>query len=270
MKPGDSPENWATMNGEAMARNVAVPTLTPVLPRAGTANGTAVTVAPRGEFTALSMDDEGLAVARAFARSRARFARYRRLRTQVPAEADARGPCGVRRGDRCGRRPTRGAPGSAGGSRDTPRGTRRRSGAVRLVRSRVAEWGIKPDRVGFVGFSAGAMTAPSVALQSGPDARPDFVVPIYPPMGVVAVPEDAPPLFVAVAADDPLFGDADFGLIQSWQKAKCPVDLHYFERGGHWFGMHVQGTSTDLWFDALIKWMTMHGWVVATAGAQPH
>ena len=67
LKPGAYPENWATMNGDAMARNVTVPTLTPVLPPAGTANGTAMIVAPGGAFMALSMDNEGLAVARALA-----------------------------------------------------------------------------------------------------------------------------------------------------------------------------------------------------------
>ncbi|MDS0943137.1 alpha/beta hydrolase, partial [Staphylococcus epidermidis] len=89
--------------------------------------------------------------------------------------------------------------------------------AVRLLRARASEWRIDPARVGFIGFSAGAMTAVAVTIESPPDARPDFVVPIYPAMLPVSVPTDAPPMFLVLASDDPLFGDQGYGLVESWK-----------------------------------------------------
>jgi acetyl esterase/lipase len=57
----------------------------------------------------------------------------------------------------------------------------------------------------------------------------------------VTVPADAPPLFVALAADDPFFANGGFGLIESWRAAKKPAEFHLYEQGGHGFGMYPQG-----------------------------
>jgi acetyl esterase/lipase len=54
----------------------------------------------------------------------------------------------------------------------------------------------------------------------------------------MTVPADAPPLFIALAADDPFFANGGFGLIDSWRTAKKPVELHLYEQGGHGFGMY--------------------------------
>ena len=75
----------------------------------------------------------------------------------------------------------------------------------------------------------------------------------------VPAPADAPPLFIALAADDPLFASQDFGLVQSWKTAKRPVELHYYEQGGHGFGMYPKETTSTGWFDAFVSWMKMHG-----------
>ncbi len=252
------PENWATVFGEKMARNVTVPTLTPVLPDKGKANGTAMIVAPGGAFMALSMDSEGFMVARALAAHgiTAFVLKYRLKRTPVDNAGFEKAISEVV-GKRAARKD------QPGDLAAPPEALADGQAAMRLVRSRAAEWGINPARVGFIGFSAGAMTALAVTLGSPADARPDFVVPIYPPMSAVTVPADAPPLFVAVANDDPLFGGAEFGLVQSWQKAGRPFELHYYERGGHGFGMHVQHTTTDHWIDALVAWLGMHEWLAA-------
>jgi dienelactone hydrolase len=256
------PENWGSVLGEAMARNVTIPTLTPVLPPAGKANGTAMVVAPGGAFMALSMDSEGFLVARALAEQgvTAFVLKYRLKQTPVDPAGFAAAIGAV-----VGRRAAR--QDQPGDLATPPEALADAQQAMRLVRSRASQWGIDPGRVGFVGFSAGAMTALSLTLQSGADARPDFVAPIYPPMSAVTVPADAPPLFVALATDDPLFGGGEVGLVTSWLTAKRPVELHYFERGGHGFGMHQQGTTTDRWFDALLAWMRMHDWVGSKAGA---
>ena len=64
-----------------------------------------------------------------------------------------------------------------------------------MVRSRAAEWSVDPDRVGMIGFSAGAMTTLATALRNDPAARADFIGIIYGPLGTVQVPQPAPPFF---------------------------------------------------------------------------
>ena len=130
--------------------------------------------------------------------------------------------------------------------------------AFALVRARSAEWHVDPDRIGMVGFSAGAMLTMATTL-AGDDAKPAFIGDIYGPLTAVKVPADAPPLFVALAADDPLFGNSGFGLIESWRTAKRPVEFHLYEQGGHGFGMYKKTTTSTGWFDAFVSWMDMHG-----------
>ncbi|MGN6507445.1 MAG: alpha/beta hydrolase, partial [Tepidisphaeraceae bacterium] len=132
--------------------------------------------------------------------------------------------------------------------------------AFALIRSRAAEWHVDPQRVGMIGFSAGAMLTMATALQS--DAKPAFLGDIYGPLGAVDVPADAPPLFAAIAADDPLIR-LDFGLITAWKKAHRPVEFHLYEQGGHGFGMYPKPTTSTGWFDAYARWLTMHGYAKA-------
>ena len=75
------------------------------------------------------------------------------------------------------------------------------------------------------------------------------------------VPADAPPMFVALAADDPLFGNGGYGLIDSWRAAKRPVEFHLYEQGGHGFGMYQKTTTSTGWFDAFTRWLGMHGMI---------
>ncbi|RYY42703.1 MAG: hypothetical protein EOP59_09430, partial [Sphingomonadales bacterium] len=117
-------------------------------------------------------------------------------------------------------------------------------------------------RVGMVGFSAGAMLTMATALV-GEDARPAFIGNIYGPLGAVTVPADAPPLFVALAADDPLFGNTGYGVIDSWRTAKRPVEFHLYEQGGHGFGMYPKDTTSTGWFEAFAQWLRMHGYLAA-------
>jgi acetyl esterase/lipase len=134
--------------------------------------------------------------------------------------------------------------------------------AFALGRANAAKWHVDPDRVGMIGFSAGAMLTMATTLDNNNGgAKPAFIGNIYGPLGAVEVPADAPPLFAAVAADDPLFGNSNFGLIESWHKAKRPVEFHYYERGGHGFGMYNKETTSTGWFEAYVRWLGMHGYL---------
>ena len=68
-----------------------------------------------------------------------------------------------------------------------------------MVRGRAKDWNIDPDRIGMVGFSAGAMLTMATAI-AGEDAKPAFLGDIYGPLAALPVPANAPPLFVALAA----------------------------------------------------------------------
>jgi acetyl esterase/lipase len=130
--------------------------------------------------------------------------------------------------------------------------------AFALIRKRSAEWHVDPNRIGMVGFSAGAMLTMATTL-AGEDAKPAFIGNIYGPLASVTVPADAPPLFIALAADDPFFANSGFGLIDSWRAAKRPVEFHLYEQGGHGFGMYPKETTSTGWFDGFVRWLGMHG-----------
>lgn len=254
-------ESWHSQYGSKFARNVTVATLTPYLPEASKASGAAVIVAPGGGFRVLSMENEGSNVARALAdHGVAAFVLKYRL-NQTPADLDeyARAGMGGPRPGGAGSRPTtRPGPGAMG-SRIGPQ-IADANAAFALVRANAEKWHVDPDRVGMIGFSAGAMLTMATTLQSH-EAKPAFIANIYGGLAAVEVPPDAPPLFAAVAADDPLLGAPNFGLIENWRKAKRPVEFHYFERGGHGFGMYRKDTTSTAWFDLYVNWLGMHGYL---------
>jgi acetyl esterase/lipase len=255
------PESWHSQYGSKFARNVTVATLTPFLPDASKASGAAVIVVPGGGFRTLSMENEGSNVAHALAdKGVAAFVlKYRLNQTPADLDAFARAPMGRPPGTPAAARPaTRPSPAEMA-ARIGPQ-IADANAAFALVRANAAKWHVDPDRVGMIGFSAGAMLTMAVTLNSR-EAKPAFIANIYGGLAAVDVPADAPPLFAAVAADDPLLGAPNFGLIENWRKAKRPVEFHYYEQGGHGFGMYPKETTSTGWFDAYVKWLDMHGYL---------
>ena len=251
------PESWHSQYGSVFARNVTVATLTPFLPDPAKATGAAVVVAPGGGFRTLSMNNEGWDVAKALAdKGVAAFVlKYRLNQTPKEMEAFERSMREMFSGTA---RPPRIDPEQMIAN-IAPQIADARA-AFAMVRERAAEWRIDPDRIGMVGFSAGAMLTMATTL-AGQDAKPAFIANIYGPLAPVTVPADAPPMFVALAADDPLFGNTGFGLIDSWRTAKRPVEFHLYEQGGHGFGMYQKTTTSTGWFDAFTRWIGMHGFL---------
>jgi acetyl esterase/lipase len=130
--------------------------------------------------------------------------------------------------------------------------------AFKLVRARAKEWNVDPNRIGMVGFSAGAATTMAATLQSQ-ENKPAFIAPIYGRQTAVEVPPDAPPMFVALAADDPLFGTNEYGLISAWKKAGRPVEFHLYQNGGHGFGLGNPGRTSLGWFPQFMLWLEVNG-----------
>jgi acetyl esterase/lipase len=234
--------------------NVTVPSLTVFKPSAGKANGTSMIVLPGGGFQRLAMEHEGYDVAKWLAeqgvtafvlkyrvrpipgfginvdlsKNPGRFAEFARTFEvgRGPAIADA-------------------------------------IQAMRYVRSHATSYAIATDRVGMIGFSAGAITTLGVILNGTPADRPNFAAPIYGAMiETKAPPADAPPIFLAVAQDDPSVPAVQSLLTYNrWTEAGLPAELHVYERGGHGFGMRKLDAPVDHWTEAFAAWLASHGWV---------
>lgn len=246
-------------------RNVTYPTLTPVLPKPGTANGTAVIVAPGGGFMFLSMDSEGWKVAQALA-DRGITAFVLKYRLNPTPKDDAAYRDGVMKlilGIASGKPATQIA--DPGASKDA-------LAALKLVRGRATEWGVDPGRVGMIGFSAGAITTLKAVLEADKDGDasilpPDFFGYIYGPMDAVEAPAGAPPMFAALAMNDGMFGKDNFDIVNSWRKVKRPVELHVYQDGGHGFGLGKPGTTNAMLMPEFLAWMDMQG--LLTPKARP-
>lgn len=225
--------------------NIVKPTLTVYLPEKSKANGTAVVVAPGGGFMILAINHEGYEVAEWLNQQgvAAIVLKYRVMRTGDEGLKDKQEV--ARRREEAMRM------GVADGLK-----------AIELVRSRAAEWGIRPDRIGILGFSAGGYVTVGAALHGRGASRPDFAVPIYAyTQGDLTAPPNPMPLFLVHADDDksvPVFPHS-IRLYEAWKKAGAPVELHVYSKGGHGFGIHKKNLPVDSWPDRLRDWMASQG-----------
>ena len=255
-KAGALPEQFDGKWPRRVVRNVVDPTLTPFLPDPAKATGAAVIVAPGGGFVMLSIDNEGYVVAQWLAdHGIAAFVlKYRVRETDRDPAVNAANNRKMFQEGVTSANNTLGTPDTSMADAEA---------AVRMVRSRAAEWKIDPKRVGFVGFSAGAMLALDIGFDKDTTVRPDFIAPIYGPFGPRDVPADAPPMFAAIAVDDPLLGRTNLELIFAYRAAHRPVEFHWYEKGGHGFGMRYMRATTDMWIDEFYTWMKDRGELTA-------
>lgn len=251
-------ESWFRQWGDPMARNISRATLTPFLADPKQATGASVIVAPGGGFMWLSMGNEGWEVARALAdRGINAFVLKYRLQPTAPKLEDFEGQMKRRfeeaaQRDGNGARPRR-------PSWDLSNPVADVEAAFALIRRHADAWNVDLDRVGMLGFSAGAGLTMETTLRS---KKVDlaFIATLYGMLGPVEVPKDAPPLFVAIATDDFLFR-GETGLIKSWYDAGRPVELHLYQNGGHGFGLGNPDRTSNRWFEAYIHWLDVNGFL---------
>lgn len=240
-------------NGETMIYDVSEPTLELYRPIPGRANGTAVIVAPGGGFVALGYTFGGTDVAQALA-ARGITAFVLRYRTIRSGDGPMRMPdVHMKEMGVVLSRAKTGSPVEMPRFAGEPNAIKDGVRGMTIVRQRASEWGIDPHRIGVIGFSAGAYLAVDLAIGDAA-SRPDFVGLIYGGLRT-PVPVGAPPAFIAGAADDEYQPNDPVLLYQAWRKAGAAAELHLYERGGHGFDLHRQGTTSDHWFDQLISWM---------------
>jgi acetyl esterase/lipase len=240
-------ENSDNLWNTRVVFNVADPTLTLFKPDPAKSNGTAVVICPGGGFFALSIDSEGNDVGRWLTeRGVTCFVLKYRLvecKTDDPTrEIAARGPLDQVVGPIVKLALADGL------------------AAIRHVREHASEYGIRPDRIGIIGFSAGGTVAGSVALNYTRETRPDFAAPIYLAYQWTikgeGVPSDAPPLFVLAATDDQLgLAPQSVAMYQDWVAAGRSAELHLYSKGGHGFGMRTQNLPSDRWIGLFAEWL---------------
>jgi acetyl esterase/lipase len=228
--------------GKYNVTNVHQPSITPYLPSKEKATGAAVLIAPGGGHRMLCLGHEGYSLGQWFADNgiaafvlKYRLAREKGSTYTVDDHAMA----------------------------DTRR-------ALRLIRHRAADWGLKPDRIGILGFSAGGELAglASMNYDAGDakaadpidreSSRPAFQALIYPGSSSrFTVSKDSPPVFIALGfndRDDIAIGMAELYL--KYKKAGVPAELHIYSNAGHGFG-HREGTTTGYgdWTKRFREWL---------------
>ncbi len=233
-------------------RNIHNPSVTVFRPPAGKANGCAVIVAPGGGFRELVFHAEGEQAAE-FLNSIGVtvFA----LKYRLPNEA---------------------------GSPYTMEHVRADAlRAVRLVRSRAREFGVDPQRIGMLGFSAGGGVVMLVAFGQNPgdpqavdpidraSGRLNFQMLVYPGGRVPgAIPDDAPPAWLLCANDDDYdCDDVTMALVERFRAAKVPVELHLLARGKHAFNMGDRSEFLAVrgWPQRLADWLADSGFLKPAA-----
>lgn len=235
-----------TPAGDHVIWSISHPSITVYLPSAGTAAGTSVLVIPGGGHKEIWIDHEGYAVAEWLSQHGiAAFVLTYRLARETGSIYTVEGT----------------------ELQDTQR-------ALRLIRSRAAEWRINPDRIGVMGFSAGgelaalAATRYDAGLANAVDpidqqsSKPDFQALIYPALPKeMPLTKDTPPAFLACGANDRL--DISEGLPDLYIKMKragVDAELHIFAGTGHGFGIRSTNPSNITnWPDLFYRWLESTG-----------
>jgi acetyl esterase/lipase len=249
---------------------VSHPTLAIYLPPKERANGTGVIICPGGGYTHLAMAHEGIEVAKKLNEMGvAAFVLKYRLPSDETMIHKEIGPL-----------------------QDAQR-------AIQLVRQHAGDWGVKANRVGIMGFSAGGHLASTAGThftnavidnKDNISLRPDFMILPYPVIsfsdsighrgsrdnliGPRPGPEKikeysnewqvtarTPPTFLVHAGDDHTVPVANsLHFYEALQRSEVPAELHIYPAGGHGFGMN-NSTTKDLWMDRLKNWLDINGWL---------
>ncbi|MCE7797070.1 alpha/beta hydrolase [Sphingobium sufflavum] len=242
-----------------MVSNVTTPTLTVVRPAPGTANRTAMLVCPGGGFQDLAVTHEGELVAKWLAERgiTAFVLKYRVRKTGL-----FRVPADIRR------HPERFAELLRSTEPNRPIALADGLQAMRFIRANADRYGIVPNRVGMIGFSAGAILTMDVTTNAPAVDRPNFAVPIYGALEGKEPPVGGPPLFIAATQDDNAVPAAESVNIYSrWTAANLPAELHVYQQGGHGFGMVPHKLPVDGWSVAFEAWLKAGGWLGAAKTA---
>jgi len=247
---GDEKEYFSALWETQVVTNVSVPTMQIFKPAPELANGTSVIIAPGGGLYAHSIAKEGTDVAKWLNQKgiTAFVLKYR----LVPTGED-----GVKELMAAQDKVISTVKGVL------PYSIKDGINAIAYVRKNATSLGIDPNKVGFMGFSAGGAVTFGVIYNTEKAAAPNFIVPVYAWTSVLEeqeLPEEAPPMFMVCAADDPLMlAPANIKLYTKWIDEGHTGELHMYAKGGHGFGMQAQGKPSDQWIDRFYEWSVSEG-----------
>lgn len=266
--PADFKETAETgTDGVLRISKVTTPTLTVFAP--AKANGTAVIICPGGGYSILAFEKEGTLVAKKFAELgvTAFVLKYRLPNDAIMVDK------------------------SLAPLQDALQ-------AIYLVRKNAAVWGLLPNKIGVMGFSAGGHLASSLSVhyndmkienQENMSLRPDFSVLIYPVISFgqyahtgsvknllgdqptllqrryfsseLQVNGATPPTFLVHANNDGTVPVKNSLLYdEALARNKVPAEMHIYQEGGHGFGLYNKTTKED-WFESLKSWMQQNKWL---------
>lgn len=254
--PGDAPgekgdippEAEQPAKGDNITRlgNVSKPTLTIYRPPADKDTGTAVVICPGGGYNILAWNHEG---------------------TETAEWLNTLGVTGIVLKYRVPAR--KGLERYAAPLQDAQR-------ALGLVRHRATEWGLNPQRIGILGFSAGghlaatlsnnyaARTYPAVDDADKESCRPDFTLLIYPAYLVdknnvlapeIKVTSETPRTFIVMTEDDGVRVDGPLIYYMALKNAKVPAEMHLYAEGGHGYGMRRKDNLVSTWPQRAGDWL---------------
>lgn len=251
--PGSAPNGWKAPAGaekweerakdgvpDRSVTNIGDPMITVFLPPAERRNGGAILIAPGGGYHHLAYDKEGLDIAR-WVNTLGLVGVVLKYRMPDLPAASLR-------------------PALFGDAKSAAQAVRvsveDAEEAMRIIRARAKEWGIAPQHVGMMGFSAGGHLASLLGMSPNKEVRPNFLALLYP-----AIPEtlyvtgETPPAFLAHADDDALSAENSVRFYLALKKAKVPAELHIFSGGGHGFGLKKTGKTSEAWPERFAAWL---------------
>ncbi len=231
-----------TLNEIDWIKKVTEPTITVFKPKSKLSKSTGILIAPGGAYQGLAITHEGFEVAHWL--NRLGYTAFI-LQYRVPDQRD-------------------------GALQDAQR-------ALRLIRANAEKWGISPQKIGILGFSAGGHLSARISTnyksnlyprQDSMDyisARPNFTILIYPAYldegknhtlspELTMDPENTPPFFIFQTADDP-YGHSSLVMAAELRKHKIPVELHLYPKGGHGYGLRKNTEAGRIWPELLTVWL---------------
>ena len=147
--------------------------------------------------------------------------------------------------------------------------------AISYVRAHSEKYGIDPDRIGVMGFSAGAHLSvmasttfnqrsyPAVDEADKVSCRPDYCLLVYPAyldgenFGLapeIKVTKDVPPTMIIQAEDDKSFINSSLFYYYALKQAEVPAWMHLYSTGGHGYGLRDTGCMVNEWPNRAEDW----------------
>lgn len=130
---------------------------------------------------------------------------------------------------------------------------------MEVVREHAAEWHINPDKIGYLGFSAGGGVGIGATVRADAQQRPAFMATIYGPSLIdVEVPDNAPKLFIATRGDHHNVAAGLVSLYLDWKRAGANAEMHLYDDGTGPFGPDDPGNTSGTWRESFYRWLTFN------------